>query len=97
MPTQQKKAVKKTKLTKVKQSKRPAGRTGRVTKDSEEMKLLRKNVDSKKTGVRKTRKQRDATASGSAKRSAVKKPRSTTGPRSTPGKVGKAFGGVPMD
>lgn len=65
------------KLAKVKQGRRDAERRGRVTKDSPEAKLRRKKSDSKKTGERKTRKQRDVKAKGTPSRATVKKPRRT--------------------
>ncbi len=61
----------------LKQGKRDAKRRGRATKDSAEMAGLRKQVDSKKTGIRKTRKQRDVANKRSAARSTVKQPRRT--------------------
>ncbi|HLL00073.1 MAG TPA: hypothetical protein VK539_05770 [Myxococcaceae bacterium] len=60
---------------KLKQGRRDAERRGRATKDSEEMRLLRKKTDSKKTGIRKTRKQRDVANKRSEKRSTTKEPR----------------------
>jgi len=60
----------------LKQSKRTAG-PGRVTKKSPEAKARRKKVDSKKTGVRKTRKQRDVRNKGTPSRSVRKSPRRT--------------------
>jgi hypothetical protein len=59
----------------LKQGRRDASRRGRVTKDSPEMKLLRKKSDSKKTGIRKTRKQRDILNKRTVARKAVKSPR----------------------
>jgi hypothetical protein len=61
----------------LKQGKRDAARRGRATKDSPEMKALRKNTDSKKTGIRKTRKQRDVANKRSEQRSTIKEPRRT--------------------
>jgi hypothetical protein len=67
-----------TKVSKnLKQGRRDAARRGRATKGSDEMKALRKNVDSKKTGIRKTRKQRDVANKRSEQRSTVKEPRRT--------------------
>jgi hypothetical protein len=60
---------------KLKMGRRDAKRRGRATKDSEEMALLRKKHDSRKTGIRKTRKQRDVANKRSAARSTVKEPR----------------------
>ncbi|HEX8702570.1 MAG TPA: hypothetical protein VF815_27300 [Myxococcaceae bacterium] len=60
---------------KLKQGRRDAASRGRATKDSEEMRLLRKKTDSKKTGIRKTRKQRDVANKRSEKRSTTKNPR----------------------
>jgi hypothetical protein len=62
---------------KLKMGRRDATRRGRATKDSEEMALLRKKSDSKKTGIRKTRKQRDVANKRSKSRSTVKQPRRT--------------------
>ncbi|MBN1209939.1 MAG: hypothetical protein JXB05_34125 [Myxococcaceae bacterium] len=61
---------------KLKQGRRDASRRGRVTKDSPEMKALRKKKDSRKTGVRKTRKQRDVANKRTAARKTTKHPRS---------------------
>jgi hypothetical protein len=74
----------------LKQGRRDAARRGRATKDSPEMAALRKQVDSKKTGVRKTRKQRDVANKRSVARSTTKQPRRTKrsatvkDPRKTP-------------
>jgi hypothetical protein len=62
---------------KLKQGRRDAASRGRATKDSEEMRLLRKKSDSKKTGIRKTRKQRDVANKRSVQRSTKKEPRRT--------------------
>jgi hypothetical protein len=76
---------------KLKQGRRDATRRGRATKDSEEMAALRKQTDSKKTGIRKTRKQRDVANKRSAARSTVKQPRRTgrtaspKNPKTSPG------------
>lgn len=60
----------------VKSSRRKTHQAGLVAKDSPEMKGQRKQVDSKKTGVRKTRKQRDVKNQGTPSRSVNKHPRS---------------------
>jgi hypothetical protein len=59
----------------VKSSRRKTHQAGRVAKDAPEMKGQRKQVDSKKTGVRKTRKQRDVKNQGTPSRSVSKSPR----------------------
>lgn len=59
----------------VKSSRRKTHLAGRVAKDSAEMKAQRKTKDSKKTGVRKTRKQRDVKRQGTASRAVNKSPR----------------------
>jgi hypothetical protein len=61
--------------SKLKQGKRDASRRGRATKDSPEMAGLRKQTDSKKTGIRKTRKQRDVSNKRTAARKTTKQPR----------------------
>jgi protein required for attachment to host cells len=76
---------------KLKMGRRDASRRGRATKDSEEMKLLRKKSDSKKTGIRKTRKQRDVANKRTAARKTTKQPRragmsaSVKNPKTDPG------------
>lgn len=59
----------------VKASRRKTHQKGLVAGNSEEMKAQRKQVDSKKTGVRKTRKQRDVKNQGTPSRSVNKRPR----------------------
>ncbi|QSQ25477.1 hypothetical protein JY651_11325 [Pyxidicoccus parkwayensis] len=59
----------------VKPSRRKTHLAGRVSKDSAELKAQRKKKDSRKTGVRKTRKQRDVKNKGTASRSVSKSPR----------------------
>ena len=59
----------------VKPSRRKTHLAGRVAKDSPELKAQRKVKDSKKTGVRKTRKQRDVKGQGTPSRSVSKSPR----------------------
>lgn len=59
----------------VRSSRRKTHQAGNVAKDSPEMKAQRSQTDSKKTGVRKTRKQRDVSNQGTPSRQAAKSPR----------------------
>ena len=62
-------------LKKLKQGRRSAEQQGRVTKDSPLARARRKAKDSKKTGVRQTRKQKDVSVGAGGKRSVNKSPR----------------------
>ncbi|HZI15182.1 MAG TPA: hypothetical protein VE153_32725 [Myxococcus sp.] len=59
----------------VKASRRKTNQKGKVSGKSDEMKAQRKEHDSKKTGERKTGKQRDVKNQGTASRSVSKNPR----------------------
>ncbi len=75
MASKAKQAKAPAKKKEVKSSRRKTHQAGMVAKDSAEMKGQRKQVDSKKTGVRKTRKQRDVKNQGTPSRSVNKRPR----------------------